>query len=596
MADPTSTPAAEIKWEWPIDRAVVLRELEKQATKSGKRALDKSMFSRDQFGEPSRKRSALDRHVLVPSYCAWYHMDVVHDIERRACPDFFNGVHAGRTPKIYRDCRDFMVNHYRRNPRKYLSLDACLEMMTGDIQGIRQVWEFLNEWGLINHLADLDTLPSFSVVSNRRALRELGESGGDDDDDDNVDSKRGRGDVIHTSGFGRGSDVVTPQRHFSSARSGFFPGGSSWTTSETLDLINAINSHGDDWNKIAASVGGGKRSREECVAHFLSLPVEGGAKHAATKNEEEEHAGSKMTTATAAPLSQKGEHHASLNNPLSDSSNPLLAQVSFLASLVPPHIAAAAAQGAVQALLEEDAFSREQLFTAVTDFGEQKGGSGGNGAEQAAAAQASCEGETARGVGIDTKVDTDAFYRTACALASAAAGGSGLSILGVKSAAAAALGSAAIKSRVLVQKEEELLEDLAGQVVAHQLKKLDMRMKYCEALEGVREREYSILEKSWQQLHADRVAVNEANREVQKHREALKGYIKSAVAARDACLLATVKAERSVEEFIHRAEVEKRNACEEAVRKALAERGDNPLGGGATRAVVEAPPGEVIKN
>ena len=576
MADP-APPASEMTaWEWPFDRAAVLRELESQASKSGKRALDRAMFSRDQFGgDPSRKRSALDRTVIVPSYSAWYHTDVVHDIERRACPDFFNGVHVGRNPRFYRDCREFMVNHYRRNPRKHLSLDACLEMMTGDVQGIRQVWEFLNEWGLINYLADLDHLPTFSVVSNRRALRELSEAETDDEEDPVV---------VQVSGHGRGSDIITPQRPFSSARSGFVP-GSSWTTSETLDLINAINDHGDDWSKIAAHVGDGKRSREECVAHFLTLPVEGGSAPAIK-------AANGSADAGKVPL-----------NPLADSSNPLLAQVSFLASLVPPRVVAAAAQGAVQALLEDDAFTREQLYTAVNDLdgaspsshsiasGRRMGGGKQPAPHSGSGGSVAVEGMRTSSAGSE-KVDADAFYRAACAVATAAAFGPDQSVLSLKSAAAAALGSAAIKARALIEKEDLLVEDLTAQVVAHQLKKLDVRMRYFEALEGIREQEHAVLEKSWQQLHADRMAVNEANRDVQRLREALKGYIKSAVAARDACLLATVKAERSVEEFISRAEADKRAACEEAVKMALADhvqRGGDAVTTAAATAVPVVP-------
>lgn len=51
--------------------------------------------------------------VLVPSYSAWFKMEEVSDIEKAALPEFFNGRNKSKTPQIYKDYRDFMVNTYR---------------------------------------------------------------------------------------------------------------------------------------------------------------------------------------------------------------------------------------------------------------------------------------------------------------------------------------------------------------------------------------------------------------------------------------------------------------------------------------------------
>lgn len=51
--------------------------------------------------------------VLVPSYSAWYKSDEVNDIEKAALPEFFNGRNKSKTPLIYKDYRDFMIQTYR---------------------------------------------------------------------------------------------------------------------------------------------------------------------------------------------------------------------------------------------------------------------------------------------------------------------------------------------------------------------------------------------------------------------------------------------------------------------------------------------------
>jgi SWI/SNF related-matrix-associated actin-dependent regulator of chromatin subfamily C len=45
----------------------------------------------------------------------------------------------------------------------------------------------------------------------------------------------------------------------------------SWTEQETLLLLEGLEMHDEDWNKVAEYVG---RTREECVLKFLQLPIE----------------------------------------------------------------------------------------------------------------------------------------------------------------------------------------------------------------------------------------------------------------------------------------------------------------------------------
>lgn len=48
--------------------------------------------------------------------------------------------------------------------------------------------------------------------------------------------------------------------------------GREWTEQETLLLLEGLELHRDDWNRVAAHVG--TRTQDECILHFLRLPIE----------------------------------------------------------------------------------------------------------------------------------------------------------------------------------------------------------------------------------------------------------------------------------------------------------------------------------
>ncbi|TPX51807.1 hypothetical protein SeLEV6574_g00034 [Synchytrium endobioticum] len=75
-------------------------------------------------------------------------------------PEFFNGRNKSKTPQIYKDYRDFMVNTYRLNPVEYLTVTACRRNLAGDVCAIIRVHAFLEQWGLINYQVDPDSRPT----------------------------------------------------------------------------------------------------------------------------------------------------------------------------------------------------------------------------------------------------------------------------------------------------------------------------------------------------------------------------------------------------------------------------------------------------
>jgi SWI/SNF related-matrix-associated actin-dependent regulator of chromatin subfamily C len=103
--------------------------------------------------EQSARAHLIDQNhaIILPSYSAWFDMAAIHNIEKKALPEFFNNRNRSKTPAVYKDYRDFMVNTYRLNPAEYLTVTACRRNLAGDVCAIMRVHQFLEQWGLINY-------------------------------------------------------------------------------------------------------------------------------------------------------------------------------------------------------------------------------------------------------------------------------------------------------------------------------------------------------------------------------------------------------------------------------------------------------------
>lgn len=98
--------------------------------------------------------------IILPSYSTWFDMHTINNVERKALPEFFNNRNRSKTPAVYKDYRDFMINTYRLNPVEYLTVTACRRNLAGDVCAIMRVHAFLEQWGLINYQVDADSRPS----------------------------------------------------------------------------------------------------------------------------------------------------------------------------------------------------------------------------------------------------------------------------------------------------------------------------------------------------------------------------------------------------------------------------------------------------
>ena len=107
---------------------------------------------RERLEEQARKYLAAQTHeVIIPSYAAWFDMSKIYPVERRSLPEFFNSRNRSKTPAIYKDYRDFIINTYRLRPTEYLTVTACRRNLAGDVGAIMRVHAFLEQWGLVNY-------------------------------------------------------------------------------------------------------------------------------------------------------------------------------------------------------------------------------------------------------------------------------------------------------------------------------------------------------------------------------------------------------------------------------------------------------------
>ena len=70
-------------------------------------------------------------------------------------PEFFEGEAAAasgsRGPEAYKYYRDTLVKRFRARPARRLTLTEARRGLIGDVGSMRRVFDFLEEWGLINY-------------------------------------------------------------------------------------------------------------------------------------------------------------------------------------------------------------------------------------------------------------------------------------------------------------------------------------------------------------------------------------------------------------------------------------------------------------
>merc|ERR1719384_2867046 len=142
--------------------------------------------------------------------------------------------------------------------------------------------------------------------------------------------------------FGLKTDIYD-RRNAALKRASAATASRDWTPQETLLLLEALEMYKDDWNKVCEHVG--SRTQDECILHFLRLPIED------PYLEDPEAGGGALGPLSYQPI------------PFSSSGNPIMSTVAFLASVVDPRVAASAAKSA----MEEFAKIKDEVPSAIMD-------------------------------------------------------------------------------------------------------------------------------------------------------------------------------------------------------------------------------------
>lgn len=241
-----------------------------------------------------------------------------------------------------------------------------------------------------------------------------------------------------------------------------------WTDGELLLLLEGIEMYDDDFNAVAEHVG--TRTREQCVAQFLQLPIE-------DEYSERPTAQSDLGALQYARV------------PFEKSDNPVMSVVAFLAGAVGPGVAAAAAQASLSELtdsIKRKAATAKASVTTVAKVEEDEPTAVGDGAEHIAIEDAATNGHDVDG----SKKSGTTHQRSS-----------------VERAAAIALASASVKAKALATHEDEQIRSLMTKLIGAQRTKLELKMEQFDALEELVEEERRSLEEARIALHRERASI-----------------------------------------------------------------------------------------
>ncbi|KII74217.1 SWI/SNF complex subunit SMARCC2 [Thelohanellus kitauei] len=206
--------------------------------------------------------------------------------------------------------RNFIVDTFRCNPTRYLTVVACRRNLEGDVVSIIKIHSFLEQWGLINF-----QVSPRSVPSRKAPARTLVE---------NI--------LIETPTGIKRSMTIKPE-HVSKevenhVKSIEISPAVQMSPMHTLGLrlekyipqktLKGIHKFKDDWNQVSRHVG--TRTQEECILEFIKLPIE-----------------DSYTDKNISP-------HLSTIIPIMKMENPVMCLISFLSLSFDPKIASEAAK------------------------------------------------------------------------------------------------------------------------------------------------------------------------------------------------------------------------------------------------------------
>lgn len=434
-------------------------------------------------------------HVIIPSYASWFDYNSIHAIERRALPEFFNGKNKSKSPEIYMASRNFMIDAYRLNPTEYLTATAARRNLAGDVCAIMRTHAFLEQWGLINYQVDADARPMpmgppstshFHVLADTPAgLQPLQGPKSQASATQQMVQFKDEPAMKETAKISSGDSFgLYPDQYLSKKSRKAATATKEWNDQETLLLLEGLEMYKDDWNKVAEHVG--TRTQDECILHFLRLPIE---------DPYLEDIGLGPLAYQPIPFSQQG--------------NPIMSTVAFLASVVDPRVASAAAKAALEKFSEmkdeiPESVIESHVKNAVGLKTAKKEGSQEGGDEPMEEGNSISTATTNGSAAVEEMQEEKPAINGEITGERESKESEGIKKGNIATAAAASLAAAAVKAKHLAQVEERKIKSLVALLVETQMKKLEIKLRHFEELETIMDREREALEYQRQQLLAER--------------------------------------------------------------------------------------------
>ncbi|OVA14634.1 SANT/Myb domain [Macleaya cordata] len=457
------------------------------------------------------KRFGSNGELVVPMHADWFSPNSVHRLERQIVPHFFSRNSGDHTPEKYMECRNRIVAKYMENPEKRISVTDCQSFVVGvDVNDLNRIVRFLEHWGIINYsaatpnrepkigsnylmedqngevhvpsaaLRSIESLIHFDKPKSSFKPAHISSSASGSGDlvadlenriwevlSENMCSYCSRplprvnyqsqkedivlcSDCFHEGRFVTGHSSIDFVRADSTKDSCNLD-GDSWTDQETLLLLEAVEIYNNNWDEIAEHVG--TKSKAQCATHFIRLPME----DYLLENIE---VPSTSTSTNPSNADDRERLHSSSNGnsvgvdvdskcrlPFATTENPVMSLVAFLAYAVGPRVAAACAHGSLEALSKGDQLS----------------------------------------IASNSIIQEDRIHDDS-----------------VKMAAKVGLAAATVKAKLFADHGEREIQRLTANVINHQLKRLELKLKQFAELEGLLMKECENVERTRRRFAAER--------------------------------------------------------------------------------------------
>ncbi|KAG7192290.1 uncharacterized protein KQ657_002009 [Scheffersomyces spartinae] len=474
--------------------------------------------------------------IVLPSYTIWFDMKKIHNVEKESLPEFFNSSHPSKSPKIYLNYRNFMINSYRINPNEYITLTSCRRNLVGDVGTLMRVYRFLNKWGLINYQVKPHFKPAYAIERHPNGqLIGLPYTG---DYHVTYDSPRGLfpfetykvnpekinieklktivngpptasnqqpdriketpdqqkqqiedSDAFNKRSYpGKAATDNGPSLKKIRLEEGEILGKSSipWTNEQFDQLVKGVKEYQGDWYKIAKSVDGNK-TPAECILKFLQLPIED-LFNPVKSNE-------LLDLLKLAP-----------NFPVSSVDNPVMSSLVFMTQLVDPEVAHAATEGARKVMDEKLKEKLESLKVggskAKSDREQEQEQDLKENKKQEVEEASQIKSETKESdndedmkIDVEDENNNDSKKETDSASPGDALG----------QASGATFGIVGARAHLFANFEEREMSKIGNTLVNQQLSKIDLKLSKVRELEQIYEKERNNLARQQEALFLDRL-------------------------------------------------------------------------------------------